>query len=1073
MRRFISTVIRNTVFINILLVVILLLGAVASQVMVREVFPEISAGGLMVVVPYPGADPEEVEEGISRKIEAAIDGIEGIERYTTVSAENRSRTAIQVYEGYPVSEVYTEVRNAIDSISTFPLDAEKPIISEMTINDEVILLAIAGDQPERTLKEMAERVKDEIQALPSVSQVTIFGTREYEIAIEVSEEKLREYGLSFRKVSDAVSRSSLNLSGGLIRTRGEEIRLRTIGRKYSGQDFASIVVLASPDGEIITLDRVAAIKDGFVEDEIRSRFNGQNAVMLGVFKVTGEDAIAIVEEVRRYVERKQAQVPQGMSVTLWGDRSQLIHSRVNLLVRNGLIGLSIVFLSLWLFLELRLSFWVTMGIPVSLSGGLLLMWLVGATINEVSLFGLIMVLGIVVDDAIIVGEAIYVARKRGDGPLLAATNGVMEVGLPVFAAVTTTIVAFIPLMFLGGVMGRFIKIMPIAVIAALTVSLIESLFLLPGHLNHLPDFKQRESTPHGLHEKMRRRISDGLEWFVQQVYLPSVHGAIHFRYVALCTAIFVLFAAIGLVRGGFVKYVLFPEVDAPDLLASIEFPQGTPISVTQDAVRKTEEGLLRAAAQFALKDGHPLIRNVHAVTGEGGGGQFDNRGVGNHLGRIRVELAKSHNRTVLSEDFVVAWEEAVGPIPGALLQSFAPLEMGPPGAPIEVELKGEDSQVLLAVAEEIKAKLRTYDGVYQVSDSFRPGKKELRIDLKPEARTLGLTLEDLARQVHAGYYGSEALRLQRGRDDIRVKVRYPADQRGTLAHLEQVRIRTPQGKEVPFFSVADVEFATGYAGITRVDGMKSISVTAQNDAKRANPDEILEDLRITCLGRLSAEYPGFSWSFEGAQKDSRDAFTSLYVSFPIALVGIFVIVATVFRSYVQPIVIMITIPFGIIGAIFGHLVMGESMTMVSIFGMVALTGIVVNDAIVLIEAINKLIAEGVPVFEALCRGGARRFRAILLTSLSTVGGLLPLILETEAEAQMLVPMALSIAAGVVFATLLTLVFVPCLLGILNDLRRVVYWLLHQTWPTRELVEPAILRNLDPLLEGMGQPLTAQ
>ena len=1076
MRQFVSVIIRNTVLVNVLMIMILLLGAVASQLMVREVFPEIAVDVLQVNIIYPGADPEEVEEGVSRKVEEAIDGIEGIKLYRTVSAESVSTTIIEVIEGFPVDRVYRDVRNAIDAISTFPVDAEEPIVSELTIRSEVILATLWGDQPERVFKEYAEQLKDELQALPSVSQVSIWGTRDYEIGIEISEEKLREYGLSFDQVAAAVRRGSLNLSGGQLRTKGEEIRLRTIGRKYTGEDFAKIVVLARPDGEIITLDRIATIRDTFVEDATQATFNGEPSVTLAVFKTENEDAIAIAREVREFAERKEGELPEGLHLTLWSDRTVFIESRLDLLLRNGLMGLAIVFFSLWLFLELRLSFWVTMGIPISLSGGLFIMWLLGSSLNEMSLFGLIMVLGIVVDDAIIIGEAIYVHRRKGDPPMLAAINGVTEVGLPVIAAVTTTIVAFLPLLFVQGVMGKFVEIIPVAVIAALTMSLIESLFLLPAHLNHLPEMKEKAPGELKWHEVFRQKFNRGLDFFIERMYNPFIDVVLHFRYVTLTIAVLVLLVTLGLVGGGFVKFIIFPEFDQQDIIANIEFPRGTPAAVTAAAVQQTEQAFARVREQLPAREGVDPVKNVQTVLGQSGGQDFE-RSSGNHMGFVRVELTPSEARVITAQELLRMWEQETGPIPGTLSQTFTTPEEGPPGAPVMITLRGQQLDTLLAVSAELKDKLRTYDGVYQVEDTFRPGKNELRIRLKPEARTLGLQLDDLARQVYAGYFGEEALRLQRGRDDIRVRVRYTEDERGAISKLQQARIRTPTGAEVPFFSVADVEYGPGFANITRLDGQASVSVIAEVDAQRANADEVLRDLAATTLPYLESKYTGWNWFFDGPQKSARDAFNGLLISFPLAMLGIFMIIASVFRSYLQPLTIMLTVPFGIIGAVWAHFIMGYDLALFSVFGMVALTGVVVNDAIVLIEAVNHNIASGMPFLTAVREGGGRRFRAIVLTTVSTVGGLAPLILETEAGAEVVIGMALSIAGGVTFATFLTLVYVPAQLVMLNDWRRVAHLAIHHRWPTREEVEPARQRYEDPFEEiqssGGAEPIPAK
>ena len=1062
MRTLFAAFARNIVFANVVLAIILLTGVIAATQTVREMFPEFSVDTIFVEMAYPGADPEEVEEGISRKLEEAVEGLEGIKRYTTVSTENFGRAIIEVKENYDIDAVYDRVRNAVDSISTFPVDAEKPIISELTLRQEVLYLALWGDLDERTLKEWSEDIKDELQGLPELSQAAIFGTRDYEISIEVSEERLREYGLSFAEVAAAVRRGSVNLSAGVMRTKGEEILLRTVGRKYTGEQFAKIVVMAGPGGELITLDRIATVRDAFTEDAIISTFNGERCALIGVFKTREEDAIAISSAVEAYVREKQSVLPAGAHITKWNDVSKLIDARISLLLRNGAFGLTLVFISLWLFLDLRLSFWVAMGIPISLSGALILMWGIGTTLNMISLFGLIMVLGIIVDDAIVVGEAIYVHRKNGDPPLAAAVNGAMEVGLPVIAAVTTTVVAFIPLMHVGGVMGKFIAILPIVVICALIVSLYESLLLLPAHLSHLPDMNKPVDAGHPWKQRaqrIRQKISDGMEWHTRHVYLPIVRTAVRWKYVGFCCAIAILMVTLGLFRGGFVKFVMFPDVDGNDVISSVEFPRGTPLEATEHAVKQMASSFDRIAKKYEAERGMPLVRNIYTVAGEAGEG-FEKRS-GVHLGQVRVELLESEVRTWHTQDILVAWEEEVGAIPGALSQTFTGLETGPPGASIEVWLQGEDMPTLLAVAEELKTVLRNTVGVYQVQDDFRPGKNELRFDLKPEARSLGLTLEDLARQVYAGYFGEEAVRIQRGRDDIRVRVRYTEEERRSMSDLGDVRIRTPRGLEVPLYSVADVKPGQSYSSITRVDGYKNVKVTAEVDNRRANAEDVLAVLKSNYLPRLEAEYTNFRWAFEGPQKDSRDAFGSLAIGFPIALVGIYLIIATIFRSYLQPLIIMITIPFGIIGAVFGHIAMGLDVTMMSVFGMVALAGVVVNDAIVYIERVNTNIAEGMPFFDAVTLAGVRRFRAIFLTTLSTAAGLLPIIWEDDMQAQFLIPMALSIAAGVAFATFLTLLLIPCLLGILNDLRRVGHMTIHKRWPSAEEVEPARDRFVTP------------
>ena len=1068
MKRVLAAFARNTVFANIILVLIFIAGYIATANMIRETFPEFSLDMITITVPYPGADPEEVEEGISRKIEEAIEGMEGIKQYTTTSSEGLASANIEVREDYEVDEVLDRVRTKVNAISTFPLDAERPVISELLLKDVVTLIYLSGDMSERRIKEWSEQIKDEIQQLPNISQVETFGARDYEIAIEVSEARLRQYGLSFSDVADSVRRSSLNLAGGTIRTREEEIRVRTMGRKYTGEELASIVVLARPEGDVTTLDRLAHINDGFTEDPISATINGEPAVLLIVYKTQEEDALLISTVLAEFIGQKQQQVPSGANIEILYDNTDMLKARIDLLLKNGIIGLCIVFFLLWCFLNARLSFWAGMGIPTSIAGALVILWAMGGTVNMISLFGLIMVLGIVVDDAIVVGEAIYVHRKQGKTALKAAVDGVAEVGMPVIAAILTTIVAFLPLFYVGGIMGKFISILPAVVIACLVVSLVECLFLLPAHLSHLPDLNQANHQKHRLIRRLalvQQTTARWMELFVARVYMPFLSKALHWRYISFATAITVLMLTIGLVRSGIIKFEVFPKLDGFIMTATAEFPSGTPPEVTRRAIGEIEAALVQLEGKINTRSGDPLIEDRLTLVGQT---LSDMPQVGPHYGSVQAILLDSEARGIHTEDLMVLWEKEIGILPGIKSLTFAGMEAGPPGDPIEVWLQGHNMDDILVAADELMARLRKFEGVYQIRTDFSPGKNEMRLTLKPEARALGLTVEDLARQIYAGYYGDEALRLQRGRDDIRVKVRYTADERSRLSDLDRVRIRTASGFEVPLRSVADITFTPGYSTITRTDGMRRVAVSAGVDTNKANANEIFAELSANYFPLLKKRHPGLFVDLQGEQKKMRESFDSLFIGFPLAVLGIFIVIATMFRSYAQPFVILFTVPFGIIGAVFGHLLLGYDLSIMSIFGMVALTGVVVNDAIVLIERINENFASKIPFFDAILKGGARRFRAIFLTTLSTVGGLSPLIMETDFQAKFLIPMALSIAAGVAFATILTLVLIPSLLAILSDFRLVVHRFKHGQWPRRLEVEPASNRHDDPLAESQTQ-----
>ena len=1028
MKKLLTALVSNSILANVLLITIVAVGVLAATRMVREEMPELTIDVIQVWVAYPGADPEEVEEGISRRIEAAIDGIPGVKQYNTTSEEGRAYAFIEVAEGYDVNEMKDRVSEAVDSITSFPAKAENPRISIAKSDEDVIDVVLWGSLPERQLKEWAEEIRGELQRHPQVSLVEINDTREYEINVEVSKERLLAYGLTLPEVSRAIRRGSLSLSSGSIKTQGEEIRLRAIDRKYNGQELRSIVVKALPGGERVTLDQIATIKDGFTDNPAYATLNGQPCVLLWVEKAVGEDAITIARAVREFAAEKQKTLPEGLHISACFDGSEFIAGQISLLVRNGLMGLALVLLILWLFLNTRLSFWVAMGIPISISGALILMWFLGASINQVSLVSFIIVLGIIVDDAIVIGEAIHFQRQLGKPALEAAVDGVREVGLPVIGAVTTTIIAFLPLAFIPGLMGEVIAIMPVVVISALMISLVECLFLLPAHLNHLPapsDGADATSPFTKRLHRWRNAASDALEWFAHSVYPPVVDLAIRHRYVSLCVAGAIVMVVAGVFVGGHIRVVFWPPIDGNSLRAYVEFPEGTPAEVTRAAIDRTREAVKRVAARTETKDGVPLIRNLYTRVYQ----------TAPNMGRIYVEIVNPSQRTIHSQDLAAAWEEETGIIPGALRQSYREEAISVGGrADMEIWLQSKEITALVSAANELKEKLRTYDGVYQVSDTFRPGKTELQVKLKDEAHALGLTLEDVSRHLYAGYYGEEAFRFQRGRDDVRVRIRYPESERKTLGELGQIRIPTPKGGEVPFLSVADVEFAQGYSSISGSNGLRRVVVWGNVDSKRAAPHEILADLSKNYLDTMVAGYPNLTWSIHGAAESNAQTVAGLKRGFAIAVLGIFVVMATIFRSYIQPFIILLIIPFGIVGALVGHLVLGIPLTFLSMFGIVALTGIVVNDAIILIECINRLVDEGTPFHEALRKGGVRRFRAIFLTTASTCGGLTPLLLEKDLQAQLVIPMAASLGFGVAFATILTLLLLPCLLAVYDDAR---------------------------------------
>ncbi len=1052
-----NRLLRNPVLANNLMVILLAGGAVGLFIMVKESFPDFDLNFISIEVPYPGADPDEIEDGICRPIEEALEGLQGIKTIHTIAAESIGRAIVELTDGADLQTVKEDVRNQIDTITIFPQKSEKPIITDIRFGHQVTHVAIWGDLAERQLKELAYQVKDELVAIPGVSRTDIVGTRDYQISIEISEAKLRQFGLTFDQVADAVSRSSLNLPAGSIRTETEDLKIRILERKYFAAEFNDVIVLARPDGTIIRLPDIADVRDSFDQDfSAYARFNGRPAVNIVVLKTRKEDSIRIAKAVSAYVEKKAKELPPAVHLNLWLDHSRLIQDRIDLLVRNGSIGLFLVFLILWMFSDLRLSFWVTLGIPISLGGGIAIMALTGQSINMISLFGLIMVLGIIVDDAIVVGESIYCRRDQGVDTDVAVVEGTREVMWPVFAAVLTSITAFCPLFFVSGVIGKFIAVLPGPVVGALFISLFEALLILPVHLRHLPrpNVKKEGVARFNPFYQLRRFFSQGLVVFVNKIYGPVMDHLLRWRYATLAASVAVLLVTVGLIRGGIVKFVFFPSSDDDFLVAQVELPNGTPIAETERVTQQLMAAWRETKPLFESKLGNKSLDVAYfSVTGGTMGTGDEPPARGDHITEVFIELLPAEQRNIYYKDIIRTWREKTGLIPAAVSATFSGIGGGPPGGNIEIELLGFDQNVLVTASEKLMAHLTTYNGVYEIKSNFQPGKRELRIALKPSARSLGLTLADVAGQLRQGFYGAEVSRIQRGRDEIKIMVRYPEAERRSLGDLEDIRIRTPDGQEIPFHMVAAVTLQEGYATIRREQGKRLITVTAEAD-KTANTEEIMGDLFEGYMPELAATHRIIAR--RGANSRERiNSIRSMAKGSAVALLLIYLIMSTIFKSYLQPALIMLTIPFGLVGATVGHILYGLPLTMMSFFGMVALTGIVVNDSIILIVAINERVSGGMPFFEAIREGGKRRFRAIVLTSMTTFGGLAPMIVEKSFQAQFLIPMALSIAFGVAFATLSTLIVVPCMLAALNDLRRVVHSILRFRVPTREEVEPSI------------------
>ncbi|MEE9241255.1 MAG: efflux RND transporter permease subunit, partial [bacterium] len=793
---------------------------------------------------------------------------------------------------------------------------------------------------------------------------------------------------------------------------------------------------------------IARVVDGFEDNDKAGRFNGKSAALIIINKTENEDALDIAEKVKAYAARKQKFLPEEMRLTPWADTSRMIRDRLDLLLRNGRIGLTLVFLSLWLFLNVRLSFWVAMGIPVSLMAGLGFVTVAGGSLNMITMFAFIMVLGILVDDAIVVAENIYARMRRGENFIQAAVEGTVEVAWPVVATVATTIVAFMPLFWVEGTIGKFMAIIPVAVIAALIASLIESLLILPAHLGHW----LRPVENGTFSARMRARIERFEGWWIERVYSPFLRFALEARYLVLAVAIVLFSVTIGLVAGGYVRFLFFPKFDADFIQAKVLFPEGTPIGQTAEAARKIEQSARAMEKFFLSKTGEPIVLHSFTILGEQVSGPNRVDTEGSNAAQVILELLPSERRGIASAEIVNRWRNLTGAIPDALGLNFGGTAVHPGGKPIEIRFAGRDITVLRRAAESLKRELKKYRGVYEIEDDFRPGKLELRTELKPQALVMGVSLQDLASQLRSRFFGLEVFRIQRGRDDVKVKVRYPPEERRTIGHVESIRIRTPSGAEIPFYEVADVRIKRGLAEIKRIDRKRVITVTADVDEVLANPSEILSSLHRGFFPHLLKRMPGVQLRFEGQARETRESIGSRVHGFIFAVAVIFFILATLFRSYFQPFVVMSAIPFGAVGAIWGHVVMGIDMSIMSLMGVVALTGVVVNDSLILLDFYNRLVLRGMRIEEALMRAGASRLRPIVLTSLTTVAGLGPMLLERSFQAQFLIPMAVSLCFGLVFATAITLVLVPVISLVGNDIARLWRRILTGSWPSREEVD---------------------
>jgi len=1026
----------NPVVANILMVSILAAGVYTAITVRKEAFPTFDAESVLINVPFLGGTPEDVERGVSIRIEEALQGLEGIDHIRSSSTENRASITVEVIEDYPVLKLLDDVKIRVDAIPRLPEQAEKPVISERKRRSQVIWVTVMGEVPESVLKEAARTLRDEFLQLPGISGVETHGTRDYELSIEVSENLLRTYGLTFDELASAVANNSIDLAGGVVRSERGEISIRSRSQAYVAREFAAIPLRTTAEGIRLRLGDIAEIRDGFIDQETLIRFDGKPAVSLELTTEGNGDIIMAAKQVQDLVAAypETHGLPAGVSLASWNDGTIAIRSRLALLSKNGIFGVLLVLLSLALFLNLRLAFWVALGIPISIAGALTLFPLPGLdlSINLVTAFGFLVVLGIIVDDAIVVGESVYSAKEEqkrwtdSEAAQRATVRGVSKVFVPAVFGVITTIAAFLPLTQVIGRMGNVFGQLATVVIFCLIFSLIESKIILPSHLAHINVHKKPTNFLGRGWARVQGAVAGALQRFISGVYHPLLRRLFAFRYIVLFTFLALLVAVGGLMPAGKLRFVFFPDIFRDDIAATLELEQGLPVDYLHTEATRIAAALTTATRELEEKSGDKILVHVHTSAST------------NTKAAVSAQLTPSEQRSVGTAEVAAAWRKHVGPVAGVKALTFSG-RMGPPGGDLDIQLESENLDSLQAAADVIKEKVATYPGIYDVQDSFDSGRPEIRLELTPEGEAAGIDKRRLALNVRDAFYGREAQRVQRGRDEVRVMVRYPLAERSRLETLRDMRVRSTDGAAVPFSIVADARYGEALASIERADFRRVVSVRGQVDKSVTDTREALDRLRREFLPAFRDEFPDVDVAFRGAAEQRGKSLRSLLDGFVFSIVFIYILLTIPLRSYTKPLFIMSVIPFGIVGALLGHYILGMSVSILSIFGILALSGVVVNDSLLLVHRTDTLRAENpsLSLADAIHAAAGQRFRAILLTSVTTFVGLVPLLAETQAQAQFLKPMATSLGFGVLFATFITLILLPMILLIAQDIGNLV------------------------------------
>ncbi len=1033
---------RNPVAANLLLLVVMIAGLQALSGITKEVFPSFPSEVLIITVPYPGSSPEEVEEGILIKIEEEIQDIVGIKEIRSVAKGGSGVVTVVLYPGTEMADVINKVKNRVDSITSFPLDAEVPIIEERLRRSRTLNLSIYGKLEERQLKNLADEIRDEILLMPGITHIEISGTRDFEISIELSDAALRQYGLVFDDVVNTIKSQSRDLPGGTLRTEAGSITLRSIGQAYTAAEFSALSLLTRADGTRITVGDVAVVRDAFEDQPLLSRLNGRPSINLLIDRVGSQDVLAISKQVNAYVVTKQQQLPEGVKLAVWADRTITLKSRISLLLKSAAQGILLVMITLALFLQLSLAFWVVMGLPFCFLGTLFVMNLApfDLSVNVVSLFGFILVLGILVDDAIVTAESAYNQLEIEGKGLDSIIRGVKKVAIPTTFGVLTTIIAFLPVTQLDEGIGRLFSVAAPVVIICMLFSLIETKLILPAHLRHVrlnSDVLSKNPLLAGF-QRLQKTINLKLNRFIEQRYRPLLLRAVSRRYVTLSIFVAVFIWSLYLIPAGWLRLVFFPNVPSDIIIVQLEMPQGTPYQKTHEYALVMERAALAVNQRYRQQTGaeHDVVAALMTTSPT------------DTSASIYAELIPSTERDITSVELARWWREALGELTGVKALTID-ANAGHASVAIDVELQSDDLDNLRLASEAIKTSLVQFNGVYDVRDTFDAGGPEVDIRVTAEGQALGLGQVELARQVRQAFFGAEIQRVQRGRHEVRVYARFPASERNSLQTLRNMWVHLPNGNKVPFTVVGEIHERTGISVINRIDRRRVVNVQADVNKSLLEPGQVLTVLEQEIIPAVLADYPNVNYRFTGEAEEQADTTESLLLTGLIMIMMVYAALAIPLKSYTQPLLIMSVIPFGVVGALVGHLLMGKDISIISIIGMVALSGVVINDSLVLVDYINQRMRTGQDWAAAVLAAGERRFRAVILTSATTFMGLLPIQLETSIQAQFLKPMAISIAFGVLFSTFVTLLLVPVLYFIARDGQQGLNRLKQAVWPVAQ------------------------